>query len=105
MVRHGLSGWTLFFFFFFFEDGAGPIGKSQRNRTLVFEITHTTFLDFPASSNMAIGVLNSVLTIMTVRMLFPFAPNREICNQILALPLTVYVTSDKLATWNLCFLF
>lgn len=53
---------------------------------------------------MAIEALSSISGI-TVCLSFSFASNKQVCSQILVLPLTMYVTSDKLATWSLCFLF
>ena len=72
------------------KDAAGPIGKSQRNITLVFEIRCATFLDFPGFFNRATGFMSSILAVMTVHVYFSFSPNRQICNQIMAPALTVH---------------
>lgn len=71
------------------KDAAQPIGKSQRNRTLVFEIRCATFLDFPGFFNRATGFMSSILAVMTVHVYFSFSPNRQICNQIMVPALTV----------------
>lgn len=62
----------------FLKDGAGPIGKSQRKRTLVFEIRCVTYLDFPDFLNMATGVMSSILAVMTIHVYFSFSPNKTV---------------------------
>ena len=89
----------------FLEDRAGLVGKAHSNRSLVCEMRRATFLALPGSNNISTDALSSVLAIRMVCMSLSFVPNTQICNQILALPLTMYVISKKLATWSLCFLF
>lgn len=57
------------------ENVAGQMGRSQRNRRLVFEMRHRNLLALPGSSNMETGVLSSILVIMTVHIAISFAPN------------------------------
>ena len=87
----------------FFGRWVGQVGKGQKIEALYLKWYIVLFLALPGSSNMANVVLSSILAILTLHMSLSFSLNRQICNQCVALPITIYVILDKLATQSLCF--
>lgn len=100
MVWHVLSGWACVFW----EMGLDELSKARAIEALpVYLKWDIPLCSSSWMSNMATEALRSI-SVITVCLSFSFTSNKQVCSQILVLPLTMYVTSDKVATWSLCFL-